>query len=642
MAKWKKRLIASIVILTMLGGLGAGGYYIWKGNHTEVIEVFPVANISDQYWGDNASVSGNISSGKEQAVPLSEGLIERINVKEGDVVSKGDVLMVYDTTSFKLTLQSDQANIAVMESSIERKKEEISKYYNLKPSEWAPKPTEKKIDHGALTFTKKKIDVGTESLPDGAYGLLFRIQPGVKVTSKFLKWLRKGGQTAEIQLYEGETMFGSYVLDGSQLPQPETRIIDDGEPDDSSKDDSSKDDSSGDDSSGDDSSGDDSSGDDSSGDDSSGDDSSGDDSSGDDSSSDDSSEDSSESESSSEPESEPEDDHSDDDSSGESVTPEGVGARARYGKMKTVTIDPLDDDWDPFEGLVFTGDGIMLDMNVRKHNFGQLITCTPMTYERYEIIYIDNFPDNAGENYMYSRKELAEMAEEAEKELASMQLDLRELNLIYEKHKLISETGEVKAEIDGSIIQLEDPSKLLAGETLMTIKGDENYTLTLYVSEMRLSSLEPGTIVSAFSYESGNSFEATVEEIGMTPLEGSYGWGENPNNSYFPVYAVVNDPDIQMSIGEYCEVTLPQSTETTVVGFFVPRWIIRKDDSGSYVMKTDENGLLTKQYVKTGRLLWGEEIEILAGLSQEDHVAFPYGKTVREGAATKQVDYPSY
>ena len=59
-------------------------------------------------------------------------------------------------------------------------------------------------------------------------------------------------------------------------------------------------------------------------------------------------------------------------------------------------------------------------------------------------------------------------------------------------------------------------------------------------------------------------------------------------------------------------------------------------------MKTDENGLLTKQYVKTGRILWGEQIEILAGLSQQDYVAFPYGKTVREGAATKQVDYPSY
>ena len=97
-----------------------------------------------------------------------------------------------------------------------------------------------------------------------------------------------------------------------------------------------------------------------------------------------------------------------------------------------------------------------------------------------------------------------------------------------------------------------------------------------------------------------------------------------------------------MSIGEYCEVTLPQTNDSGVVGFFIPRFCIRKDDSGSYVMKTDENGLLKKQYVKTGRILWGEQIEILAGLSQEDHIAFPYGKTVREGAATKQVDYPSY
>ena len=626
MAKWKKRLIAGVLTLALLGGLGTGGYYIWKGNHTEVIEVFPVANISEQYWGDNTSVSGNVSSGKEQAVSLSEGLIDHINVEVGDQVQKGDVLLVYDTTSFQLTLQSDEARIALMESNIQRKKEEITKYYTLKPSEWAPKPTEKTIDHGALTFTKKKIDVGTKSLPDGAYGLLFRIQPGVKVTSDFLKWLRKGGKTAEIQLYEGETMYASYILDGTQLPQPETKIIDDGEPE---EDDSSHEDSSGDDSSGDDSSGDDSS-----------DDSSGDDSSGDDSS-DDSSEDSSDESSESEPTPDPGDDSSEEGSE-ESTTPEGVGARTRFGKMQTVTVDPLDDDWDPFEGLTFTGDGVMLNMDARQRNFGQLVTCTPITYERYETIYIDNFPEDAGENYMYSRKDLAEMAEEAEKELVEMQLDLRELNLNYEKDKLIGKTGEVKAEIDGSVIQLEDPSSLTVGETLLTVKGNETYTLTMYISEMRLSTMQPGLQVNAFSYESGNSFTATVDEIGMTPLEGSYGWGENPNNSFFPVYAKVDDPNIQMSIGEYCEITLPQTNETGVAGFFVPRFVIRKDDSGSYVMKTDENGLLTKQYVKTGRILWGEQIEILAGLSQQDYVAFPYGKTVREGAATKQVDYPSY
>ena len=39
-----------------------------------------------------------------------------------------------------------------------------------------------------------------------------------------------------------------------------------------------------------------------------------------------------------------------------------------------------------------------------------------------------------------------------------------------------------------------------------------------------------------------------------------------------------------------------------------------------------------------GKSLWGSYTEILSGLTEEDLIAFPYGKTVKEGAPAQEGD----
>ena len=46
--------------------------------------------------------------------------------------------------------------------------------------------------------------------------------------------------------------------------------------------------------------------------------------------------------------------------------------------------------------------------------------------------------------------------------------------------------------------------------------------------------------------------------------------------------------------------------------------------------------LLKKQYVVTGRTVYGSAVEIKSGLTEEDMIAFPYGKDVVEGALTTE------
>ena len=49
----------------------------------------------------------------------------------------------------------------------------------------------------------------------------------------------------------------------------------------------------------------------------------------------------------------------------------------------------------------------------------------------------------------------------------------------------------------------------------------------------------------------------------------------------------------------------------------------------------DEKGKLRKREITTGRRV-GEGCEVLSGVSWEDWLAFPYGKEVRNGAATRE------
>ena len=47
---------------------------------------------------------------------------------------------------------------------------------------------------------------------------------------------------------------------------------------------------------------------------------------------------------------------------------------------------------------------------------------------------------------------------------------------------------------------------------------------------------------------------------------------------------------------------------------------------------------IQKRQVVTGKSLWGSYMEILSGVSEEDLIAFPYGKSVIEGADTVESD----
>lgn len=601
--KKKRKIWIPILAVVLIAAIAAAAVFVWRGRNSKVVDVYPVSNLYDTYWGDTSTLDGNVSSGKVQTVPMREGLIQSINVSEGDTVSPGDVLMVYDTTSFQLTLQSDQARIGLLESNIELANRTLATYKGLKPSEDAPLPTEEIIDHGPLNI-RDVIDAADCTGSD----LVFQCSGETVVTTAFLQQLRASGAVAEFQLYEDNILYGSWFLDGSdESLQPYTVEFDtdvtvsvpgstspaepDPVPDSPEEPDTD-----------------------------------------DPGVSDEDAADPSEPDAAATPD---EGAASEPPSTGTASSPTEVTQRVTVSK----TFDPIQ-DWTLGDGLMFTGDGVSLSLGASYTHFGELVSCSPMEYEQFETVYHDNYVPDGSDNYLYSKAELAEMIKQTEQEIASLQLDLKSAQLTYQQDQLVSQTGEITAAIAGTVTELKDAAAIATGETLITVKGTESYTVTAYISEMNLAKVAIGDTLSVYTYESGNSVTATISEIDTTPASGyNYGWNENPNNSYYPITATVDDPDAELTIGEWCEITL-MTDGSEGGGIYLPLMYVRKDDSGSYVMLAGEDGRLKKQYVSTGKTLWGYEIEIKGGITLEDRIAFPYGKTVKEGALTQDLDYP--
>ena len=116
-------------------------------------------------------------------------------------------------------------------------------------------------------------------------------------------------------------------------------------------------------------------------------------------------------------------------------------------------------------------------------------------------------------------------------------------------------------------------------------------------------------------------------------------YGSSPTDSYYPFTAYINTPDAQLSEGDGLDVTLNSSTSDTGMtddsSLYLMKAFIREENGTKYVWKRGDDGKLTKQNVKTGKLS-NDSYEILSGLSADDWVAFPYGNNVKEGAATTE------
>lgn len=621
-----KRVAIAAVVLVLL----VGGALVIRHATRKPVEVFSVGVVSVGQIDDGNMLSGAVAQGDVQAIKLMETPVESIKVKEGDSVKAGDILATYDNTQVKLTKLSHSARLGAAESELRRAQRELARVSSLKP---APadggggntEPPVQKIDHGNLPFVDKLTRetkpptkgqnadyyfeaTGGKSL----YDLVFFVTPDTLVTSDFLRMLKEQNKSCELRLFtvnqEGQSMrVGSWVLVGSLLPadtaDSSTQTADTGV---DVGTDTGEDAAVGTTDGGTSDSADQTAPDASS-------------------------------------ETNGDMQHNSGDDAGEQGDTGGSSPDSTEDPTTKPKANPAYAEWRAGEGLI-AQDGHSLEKKPKLiRSCGVYVALPPLVYERFEIVPIEDDGSSVPEEESHTREELNEMIREQQAAVENARLDVREARVAVQQDKFINDKGEVTAKIAGKVSKVADLKKIKKGDTVLVVQGKAAYTVTLYVDELMRDAIKIGDSYRITTFMSGASGLSEVKNIGTVPVsDQQYGPG-NPSSSFYPVTCAVSeldDPSMSFEVGEGCSAT-KESSEGESMPLNIEKMYVRTDNKGSFVMVANEHGKLERRGVQVGKIYWGSIVEIKRGLTPEDKIAFPYGRDVVEGAATKTVDGPS-
>lgn len=266
-----------------------------------------------------------------------------------------------------------------------------------------------------------------------------------------------------------------------------------------------------------------------------------------------------------------------------------------------------------------------------------------------EADYSDETYDYTDYSYEESDPGRTYTASELKKEIAAKERERKNLDL--QRRKALLELKEMKeqladgivyAKMDGTVIIAHRPDDIPQdGSPFLEVSGSQGLYVEGTVSELLLDQVSVGRTVSISSYMTGERYEATVQSVDDWPAENGYGYGGNPNVSYYGFRAYSAESG-NLKRGDMVSMTFENETEDAAGTIVIPSAYIREENGKHYVMK-DDNGILKKQFVTIGQIYYGEMIEITDGLSLEDAVAFPYGNGASEGVKTQMtgsgVDY---
>ena len=240
------------------------------------------------------------------------------------------------------------------------------------------------------------------------------------------------------------------------------------------------------------------------------------------------------------------------------------------------------------------------------------------------------------------KEELAREIFTTKNKLRDLDVSLRTAQLELTKLKKQAEDATVYASINGVVKTLQDVDNLPGdGSAFLVVTGSDGLYVKGQIGELLLDQVTPGTPVSLTSWQSNAMCDATITEIAEYPSDGGYYGSGNPNSSYYEFTAYIEDAGA-LTNGEAVDITIQGDQDVSTGAIYLQKAYVRKENGKYYVLKEDGDGRLKKQYVKTGKTVYGSAIEIRSGITADDYIAFPYGKTAKEGVRTKQADTTYY
>ena len=145
--KKRKKIWIPIVSVLLVAAVGGGLALYFTQRPKAAVGVYDINQLSVMnYWGDEKTSSGSVSTDQLQTVYLSATQeVTEIHVQEGQKVTKGTTLLTYDTTLSQLSLDRKDLEIQRAKLRLEDAQDQLAEIKKMKPISYSTttRPTTK-------------------------------------------------------------------------------------------------------------------------------------------------------------------------------------------------------------------------------------------------------------------------------------------------------------------------------------------------------------------------------------------------------------------------------------------------------------------------------------------------------------------
>ena len=585
--KSKKKLWLILAAVILAAAIGVGIWFGIRGKG-EPVKVFPFRYVGmTEYWGDNQESYGPVSTDRIQTVYVSDTqIITEIAVKQGDTVKKGDLLMSFDTTLSDLALERKRLDVEKLKLQLEDAKQRLREINAMRPMV-IPQPSDKPdedVDLGDLLTDPYYISENTE-------------YDGSTAEKALICWLHSG-TAIEDSIFEELLLKALEYRELNKEPEPEETLPQ--EPEDPSE------------------------------------------------PSEGATEPSEAPTEATEPSTETTEPPAEEPSE-PTEEPTDPTDPSEPGEEPTEPVEPQKPDEKFY--VVFKVTEGNLELASRKTWQGVFVIRDGDTGE-YSFKFFDAFmvpdhtlePDEEAEEEPeidfgsgFTAAQIAEMRAQQEKTIKDLEFSIKMAEAEYKIAQTEVSDGNVYAQIDGVVVSLltQEEAEMMQ-MPLLKVSAGGGFYVEGTVSELDRDTLVLGQEVTINDWNTGMMYTGYIESLGDYPSADGYwnGMG-NPTASYYP-FRVFVEESADLQSGSY--VSIMFAAADAQHGVYLENPFIRTENGRSFVYVRGEDGKLEQRFVTTGKSLWGSYMEILSGVSEEDYIAFPYGKNVKPGAPTQEGD----
>ena len=554
-------------------------------NSGKAVKVAPVSSLNSGGWYDDSGIAsyGTVTTNQKQDIYVDDTMpITQVYVKAGDMVKVGDRLVAYDTTLSSLELEMKEMQIQGIDLNIQNLQKEITQLKGTKTA---------------------KADTGASVVQTSADG---EQQPTVQKMSAVKTTILNTSKEDENKKPDGDTSKDDTTKDDTTK--------DDNTKDDASKDNNAKDDTS-------------------------------------------------------------KDDNKKDDvpsSAIERPFPEALKGKEVYSEITLDSVPYNKEDADgtmekPYRYLCAPGAAVNAPFMLKVLKEGQVcafdvvdnaeaptkfLSCWILDGKTGQVVIPDSQPTPDPEPTpepdisedpvipdtpdLPSKEEVTKQIKEKEQKIKDLDLSKRSAELELKKLKKKVGDGVIKSTVEGVVKEATDEASAKnENKPVVSVVGEEGFYVTGRVGETMLDQIKEGMTATVMSWQSGESYEATVTGVGNSPVS-DYSTGENQNQSFYPFTLVIHG-DANLSNGESVNLSMDGIAAGSDGSIYLEKMFVREEGNRYYVYKRGDNGRLTKQYVEVGKNMYNS-LEITSGLTMDDMIAFPYGRDVKEGAKTQEAD----